>query len=115
MTDPTQTTTTLFEAWQRGDLDAVRGVLHDAVTFRGPVGSADGADACVAGLRGIAHVATEIRVLKVFTDGPDVLTWFDLHTGGSRPAPVAMWCHVEDGRIARIRATFDPKDLLARR
>ncbi|MFH8471700.1 hypothetical protein [Streptomyces sp. NPDC018000] len=28
-------------------------------------------------------------------------------------APTANWMHVEDGKIARIRVTFDPRGLLA--
>jgi hypothetical protein len=47
----------------------------------------------------------------VFVDGPDVLTWFDLHTTVAPPAPTANWQHVEDGRITRIRVAFDPRAL----
>jgi len=27
------------------------------------------------------------------------------------PVPVANWMHVEDGRITRIRAAFDPRGI----
>jgi hypothetical protein len=49
--------------------------------------------------------------VKQFVDGEDVLTWFDLHTTIAPPAPVANWSHVEDGRITRIRVTFDSRPL----
>jgi hypothetical protein len=42
-----------------------------------------------------------------------VLTWYDLHTRVASPAPTANWSHVEDGKIARIRVTFDPREILA--
>jgi hypothetical protein len=44
----------------------------------------------------------------VFVDGPDVLTWFDLHTTVVPPA-TANWLHIEDRKITRIRVTFDPR------
>ena len=46
-------------------------------------------------------------------DGSDVLTWFELHAPGADPVPVANWACVEDGKISRVRVTFDPRPLLA--
>jgi len=103
---------TYFSAWQDGDFDTLRSILADGATFRGPLGSANSGDECVAGLRGMAKMMTEIRILKMFVDGPDVLTWFDLHTHQAPPAPTANWMHIEDGRIARIRVTFDPRAIV---
>ena len=60
----------------------------------------------------MAQVMTEIKILKMFVDGPDVLTWFDLHTHKAPPAPTANWMHIEDSRIARIRVTFDPREIV---
>jgi hypothetical protein len=48
-----------------------------------------------------------------WADGPDVITWFELSTDSAGPLPVVNWSHVEDGRITRIRVTFDPRPLLA--
>jgi hypothetical protein len=50
-------------------------------------------------------------VQHVFVDGPGVLTWFDLHTTVTPPAPTANWQHIENGLIMRIRVTFDPRAL----
>ena len=44
----------------------------------------------------------------MFVDGPDVLTWFDLHITVA-PRPTANWLPTEDGKITRIRVTFDPR------
>jgi hypothetical protein len=60
-------------------------------------------------------ILRDVVVLKRFLDGPDVLTWFELHTAVAPPAPTANWMHVEDGRITAIRVTFDPRELLAAR
>jgi hypothetical protein len=61
----------------------------------------------------MARLLTDINVVKVFVDGDDVLTWFELHTDKAQPAPTANWMHVEDGKIVRIRVTFDPRQLIA--
>jgi hypothetical protein len=45
-------------------------------------------------------------------DDHDVITWFDLHTNAAAPTPTANWSHIQDGRIARIRVAFDPRDIL---
>lgn len=100
-----------FDAWKARDWDRLRSVLADTVTFRGPLGQADGADACLEGIKGMSDVIEDIVVLKRFTNGPDVVTWFDLHTTTGL-LPTANWSHVEDGRIARIRVTFDPRPLV---
>src|SRR5215475_3350343 len=88
-----------FDAWMRGDFDAVRAVLADDATFEGPLGRASNADECVAGLRRMSQIVTDIVVRKTFVDGPDVLTWYDLHTATTEPVPTVNWRHVRDGKI----------------
>jgi hypothetical protein len=51
-------------------------------------------------------------VIHRWVDGPDVLTWFELRTATAGPMAIVNWTHVEDGRITRIRVTFDPRPLL---
>jgi ketosteroid isomerase-like protein len=103
---------TYFAAWQARDFDRLRSVLADGATFRGPLGTADTGDECLKGLQGMAKMLTGINIIKMFTDGPDVLTWYDLHTADASPTPTANWMHVEDGKITRIRAVFDPRELV---
>src|SRR3954471_6427640 len=101
-----------FGSWVAGDFATLRSVLADDATFRGPLGTADDGDACLAGLRGMHAILRDVDVVARFVDGPDVLTWFDLHTSVAPPAPTANWMHVEDGRITRIRVAFDPRALV---
>ncbi len=115
MTDtatPAELAETCFRSWLTRDFGTLRAVLADGCTFRGPLGTADDADACVAGLRGMSRVLEDVVVRHRFVDGDDVLTWFDLHTTGTPPAPTANWMHTEDGRIVRIQVTFDPRPLV---
>lgn len=100
---------TYFKAWKDHDWDALRAALADDVTFRGPLASLDDADSCLEGLKGMSQILTDIEVHKVFVDGDDVLTWFDLHTSVADPAPTANWMHVADGRITAIQVTFDAR------
>jgi ketosteroid isomerase-like protein len=108
--DPRSVAETYFDAWRSHEFARLREVLADDVTFRGPLGTADGADEAIQGLEGMAKsVMDDIVVEKVFVDGSDVVTWFALHTPGSDPLPTANWSRVEDGKITRIRVVFDPR------
>ena len=102
---------TYFDAWRRGDFDAVREILADEATFDGPLGHASNADECVAGLRRMSKVVADIVELKTFVDGRDVLTWFELHTADAPPLQTVNWRHIEGGKIVWIRVTFDPRPL----
>jgi hypothetical protein len=102
---------TYFEAWKAGDFARLRTILADDVTFDGPLGHASNAEECIAGLQRMSRIVTDIVINKTFTDGPDVLTWFDLHTAQADPMPTVNWRHVENGKITWIRVTFDPRPL----
>jgi SnoaL-like domain len=103
---------TYYRSWQARDFATLRSILADDVTFRGPLGTADGADACVAGVEGMSRMVTDVVVRHIFGEGDDAVTWFVLHTEMAPPCPTATWIHAVDGRIATIEATFDPRPLL---
>lgn len=101
-----------FAAWRAKDLEAYRALLADDADFAGPMGQAHGADECVEGMRGLASITTDVVVQQTFGDETDVITWFDLHTADAPPCPVANWTQVANGKITKIRVTFDPRPLL---
>jgi len=111
--DPSTLAATYFRAWKDKDFSALRAVLADNVTFRGPLGTADDAEGCMQGLKGMAQIITDIVIHKTFVDDANVLTWFDLHTSLAPPCPTANWSHVENGQISAIRVTFDARALAA--
>lgn len=111
MSTPQDIATAYFDNWRAKDFDAFRALLDDDVTFAGPLGTAEGADACRAGIEGMSAIVTDVVVQHRWVDGEDVLTWFDLHTSVAPPAPTANWSRVVDGRIVRIRVAFDPRAL----
>ena len=59
------------------------------------------------------YTKTDIVVHKTFVDGPDVVTWYDLHTRVAPPAAVAEWSHVEGGKITMVRVVFDARPFAA--
>jgi hypothetical protein len=111
MTDAQAAAATYFDAWRARDFTRLRSVLADDVDFAGPLARVQGADDCLRGLQGMAQIMTGLEVRKVFRDGSDVLTWFDLSTSVADTVPVANWMHVEDGKITRIRVAFDARGI----
>ncbi len=101
-----------FTAWQSRDEQTLTEILAEDVTFRGPLGTANGRAECIAGLLGMLGIVTSIQVQARVADEHDVITWFDLHTSVAPPAPTANWSHVEAGRITRIRVAFDPREIV---
>ncbi|MEU9041957.1 MULTISPECIES: nuclear transport factor 2 family protein [unclassified Kitasatospora] len=104
---------TYFTAWEAGDFETIRGLLADDVDFVGALGTASGVEQALAGLQGLGRVLEKIDVKVRVAEGDEVITWFELNTSIAEPTPTVNWMHVEDGKIARIRVTFDPRALLA--
>jgi SnoaL-like domain len=113
MSGPAEFAERYFTAWQARDEQALMQVLAEDVTFRGPLGSANGRAECIAGLLGMLGIVTSIEVLARVADEHDVITWFELHTRVAPPAQTANWSHVEDGQITRIRVAFDPREIVS--
>jgi limonene-1,2-epoxide hydrolase len=111
-TTPAEVAAAYFHAWQHGDIDQVRPLLDSGVTFDGALGATRGIEETLRGLAGMFGMTKQVEVKKRWTDGPDVLTWFELSTATAGPLPIVNWSHVEDGRITWIRVTFDPRPLL---
>lgn len=109
--DAAQVATTYFDAWKANDFDAMRSLVADEVIFVGPLAHLNGAEDYIEGIKGMSQIKSDIVIHKVFVDGLDVLTWFDLHTTVASPVPVANWLHVENGKITSLRVAFDAREL----
>jgi hypothetical protein len=109
---PASVAAAYFDAWRTNDIERVRPLFHTHVEFDGALGSTRGLDDTLAGLTGMFAMTRQVEVVRRWADGPDVITWFELSTETAGPLPVVNWSHVEDGRITRIRVTFDPRPLL---
>jgi len=109
--DAARIATTYFEAWKMNDFDTMQSLVDDDVTFVGPLAELDGVADYMEGIKGMSQIKSDIVIQKVFVEGHDVLTWFDLHTTVASPVPVANWLHVEDGKITALRVAFDAREL----
>jgi hypothetical protein len=109
--DAAKVATTYFEAWKVDDFDTMRSLVDEDITFAGPLAQLEGADDYMEGIKGLSRIKTDIVIRKTFVDGPDVLTWYELHTRVASPVPVANWLHVEDGKITSLRVAFDAREL----
>ena len=54
---------------------------------------------------------TSNDVLLRLASETDVMTWSELRIADKAPMQVVNWTHVDGGRIAAVRVTFDPSPL----
>lgn len=107
MTDAVELAERYFTAWQARDEEALTQILAENVTFQGPLGTANGRAACIAGLVGMLGIVTSIEVQARVADEHDVITWFDLHTSVAAPArrrTGATW-RTGESRVSASRST----------
>jgi hypothetical protein len=100
-----------FDAWKVNDFDTMRSLVDDDITFVGPLAQLEGAQDYMEGIKGMSRITSDIVIRKTFVDGPDVLTWYDLHTTVASAVPVANWLHIEEGKITSLRVAFDAREL----
>lgn len=101
-----------FTALQAKDFATVRTLLHDDVTFKGALGTTNGAEAYVSGLEGMMATMTSVERRVVFTEGGNVFQAYDLALAKPHVTlPIAQWLKVRSGRIAQVHVYFDPRPL----
>jgi ketosteroid isomerase-like protein len=102
-----------FDAWTSRDFDGARRLLHDNLSFRGPIDRFDDADALLESIQGLAQIVTGAERRRVLAEGNEVAVVYDLHTSPVPNAAVAEWYRVEGGKIAAIEAFFDARPFAA--
>ena len=109
MTDAAQVAEGFFDAWTAKDFTRAREMLHDNVSFNGPIDTFSDADSYLASLRQLSGIITGVDKQKVFVGGDDVCVIYDLKT---RPVPSSRtceWYKVRDGKIASVSVVFDAR------
>ena len=109
MADAAQVADGFFTAWTTKDFARTRSLLHDDVSFEGPLESFSDADSYVASLRQLSGIVTGAETQKVFVDGDDVCVIYDLKTAPVPRSRTCEWYHVRDGKIASVSVVFDPR------
>lgn len=100
-----------LRAWTNGDFAGARSVIADDITFVGPLGSAQGVDLYMSGLRRLRDLGVRSAdVHKIFTEGDEVCLIYDL-VSAVATIPCAAWCEVRIGMISSVHAFFDTRAL----
>ncbi len=99
-----------FSALKKKDFDTMRPLLHDDITFVGPLGTTDGVDEYIESLKRVTASMTGLERQALFAAGEDVCQIY--HMTLAMPAAtlrVAQWLKVREGRIAAVRLYFDAR------
>jgi ketosteroid isomerase-like protein len=95
-------------AFAKKDFAKARRLLHDDLSFEGPIDKFSRADDYVASITRLGTMMKGLRHEKTLVNGSDVAVFYVLDTAlGS--APVADWYTIRDGKIASIRTYFDAR------
>jgi hypothetical protein len=109
MTNSAQIAEEFFDAWTSKDFERARGLLHDDLSFDGPIESFSDADSYMAALRQLSGMVTGVDKQKLFADGDDVCLIYDLQTQPVPRSRTCEWYRVRDGKITAISAVFDAR------
>ena len=113
-TEPKDIAEKFFKAWTTADFETARSLLHDDVSFSGPIDHFDNADAYIRSLQGLSQIVKSAEEQKVFADGNDVCVIYDLVTNTPiPPSPTAEWYHLRNGKISAVRVFFDARPFAA--
>ena len=103
-----------YAALEKQDYGALRALLHDNLSFRGPIDRFDEAESYLEAIKKLAPITERIDELKMFTDDTDVCVLYDLVT--KTPAGTAFvseWFRIDGDKIAAIRVVFDARPFVA--
>ena len=98
----------------KGDFTTARQMLHDDLTFQGPLDTFHKADDYIGSIAKLANIIQRIDVKKVFADGQDVCVLYDMVT--NTPAGTAFiveWYQIRGDKIGTLRVVFDARPFAA--
>ena len=78
--DATQIVQHFYKALEQKDFSAVRGYLHDGLSFQGPIDTFHKAEPYLEAIKGLSKIVQRVDVKKMFVDGNDVCVLYDLVT-----------------------------------
>jgi hypothetical protein len=105
---------TCLAASTSGDFETTRTLLSDDVTFDGPLGHTEGADAFVSGAARSQENVRTVELKQLVVDGDDVCIMYDLVSDAAGVVPTVSWYHFKDDKIDAVHAYFDPRSLASK-
>jgi len=114
MAKPLEIVNRLYEATHSRRLQDVRALVHEDVTFVGPMMQATGSQEYMAAIERLLGFQNGRKMLQQFEDGDDACSLYELSVitpaGASLTLPIADWIQVKNGKIAAQRIYFDPRE-----
>jgi len=102
------------QAMGKGDFAAARKLLHDDLSFEGPIERFSSPEPYLEALKKLHHIVQRVDVRKMFSDGNDVCILYDMVTNTpAGTAFIAEWYQVRGDKIAAIRVVFDARPFAA--
>jgi hypothetical protein len=109
MSGAAQVAEEFFDAWTSKDFERARTLVHDDLSFEGPIDRFSDADSYLASLQQLGNIVTGVEKQKVFVDGDDVCVIYDLKTAPVPSSRTCEWYRLRDGRIASVSVVFDAR------
>ncbi|MGN8069638.1 nuclear transport factor 2 family protein [Mucilaginibacter sp. SG564] len=97
-----------IEAMNKEDFAAARKYLATDMTFKGVLGTRDGADAYMNDMQ---KMKFKYDLKKTIAEGDDVCLFYDIDMGHITIFSCG-WYQVNDGKINSFRVIFDPRPVL---
>jgi hypothetical protein len=102
------------QALGKVDFGAARKLLHDNLSFQGPIEKFNSPEPYLESLQKLHHIIQSIDVKRIFADGNDVCVLDDMVTNTpAGTAFIAEWYQVKGDKIAEIRIVFDARPFAA--
>ncbi len=110
MTSASKVVGDYLQAIGKADFAAARKLLHDNLSFHGPIDTFDKPDPYLEALKKLHPIVERIDMKRIFADGNDVCTLYDMVTNTpAGTAFIAEWYQVKGDKIAAIRVVFDAR------
>jgi len=114
LTNPLDVIQQFQQALGKGDFTAARQLLHDNLSFRGPLDTFQKPEPYLEAFKKLHPIIQRIDMLKMFADGNDVCVLYDMVTNTPIGTTfVCEWYQIKGKKIADIRIVFDARPFAA--
>ena len=73
MASPAEIVEEYFDAWTSKDFEKARSLLHDDLSFKGPIETLNSADALIESIKGLAQIVTGAECRALLEQGDQVV------------------------------------------
>ena len=113
MADAAEVAEGFFDAWTGKDFERARSLLHDDVSFEGPIDTFSDAESYIASLRQLSGIVTGAEKRKAFVNADDVCVIYDLKTDPVPSSRTCEWYQVREDKIESVSVVFDARPFAA--